>query len=72
MSQSDLDNIPHTISQDENPAGISRPVNHSTKARNDQKWERYKDDIRHLYVIQGRPLRKTMQEIETRFQFKKR
>ncbi len=47
-------------------------VNHSTKARNDLKWDSYKDEIRRMYVNEGRPLSVTQQEIERRFGFQKR
>ncbi|KAE8443759.1 hypothetical protein EG329_001353 [Mollisiaceae sp. DMI_Dod_QoI] len=46
-------------------------ANHSTKARDDFKWDSYKDEIRRMYVDEGRPLRFTKQNIERRFGYQK-
>ncbi|KUJ13753.1 uncharacterized protein LY89DRAFT_784620 [Mollisia scopiformis] len=43
----------------------------TTKERNDRSWEPCKDEIRRIYVERRRPLRQTMQEIESKFQFQK-
>jgi len=44
-----------------NAADLSTP---SCRARNDEKWNKYKEDIRRAYVTQDKTLRETMQLID--------
>ncbi|KUJ21344.1 uncharacterized protein LY89DRAFT_778903 [Mollisia scopiformis] len=70
MSQPVGQEMANDTSQNE-AAEFSRTGIQSTKERNDRLWDSHKDAIRRIYVDQGRPLRQTMQEIESRYQFKK-
>ncbi|KAE9378333.1 hypothetical protein N431DRAFT_399930, partial [Stipitochalara longipes BDJ] len=70
----------HDISQDISPSGTgqeeptaltSGPVTKpSRRARNDQKWESLKDEIRHIYMTNDFTLQNTKKVIEERHAFK--
>ncbi|KAE8447737.1 hypothetical protein EG329_010544 [Mollisiaceae sp. DMI_Dod_QoI] len=49
-----------------------RPPKPSTKARNDQRWERHKDNIRIVYMDMNHSLKETMEIIKNIYHFKAR
>lgn len=51
---------------------VSVPAKCSCKARNNQKWNAYKDEIRQLYILEDKTLKETMDMIEQKHGFKAR
>jgi hypothetical protein len=49
-----------------------RPSKSSRLARNDQKWDSLKDEIRRIYRGEGKTLATTMRTIEAKYGFKAR
>lgn len=65
--------ISYQLQEDLTLKGVSPPQPRKLKAleRNNLKWKRHRDEIRDIYINQGKTLKETMKIFEHRHGFKK-